>query len=169
MTLNNGKSVINLKITRRTSIILFLTFLLLTYVAKIIKFPLLGMSQSVWTIMVTIIFLLIIFIPVFLNYQYIYYSDEGETIIIRYYSTGIIPGNKNSVEINKKAFSGYTVSKSFLGLLESITLYQRIREGVAKYPPVYINALKREDRARVIRSLSSFAPEIKSKTSGNMS
>ena len=169
MTLNNGKSVINLKIVRRTSIILFLAFLLLTYVAKIIKFPLLGMSQSVWTIMVIIIFLLIIFIPVFLNYQYIYYSDEGETIIIRYYSTGIIPGNKNSVEINKKTFSGYTVNKSFSGLMESITLYQRIRESVAKYPPIYINALKREDKARVIRSLSSFAPEITSKTAGNMS
>jgi glucan phosphoethanolaminetransferase (alkaline phosphatase superfamily) len=169
MTLNTVKSVINLKIMRRTSIILFLAFLILTYVAKIIKYPLFGLNQTAWTIIVVFIFLLIIFLPAMLNYQYIYFSDEGENIIIRYYTTGIIPGNKNSVEINKRTFSGFTLDKRFFGLIQSITLYQRFKEGVAKYPPIYINALKREDKARIVRSLNLYAPKIKGKTPGNMS
>lgn len=169
MTLNNGKSVINLKISLRLSIIVFLTLLILIYAVRIIKFPLLGMSQFAWTLLILIIFLLIIFIPVVLDYQYISYSDEGEEIIFRYYSTGIIPGNKNSVEINKRTFSGFTLEKKLFGLSQSIILYQRLKEGVAKYPAIYISALKREEKARILKSLSSFAPIIKGKTQSNMS
>jgi hypothetical protein len=166
MTLNNGKSIINLKITRRVSIVVFLTFLTLTYAANIIKYPLLGMSRTTWTIILLMIFLLIIFIPILLNYQYISFSDEGESIIFRYFTMGIIPGNKNSVEINKKTFSGFTLEKKLFGLSQSITMYQRIKEGVAKYPPIYITALKRGEKARVLDTLISYAPIIKGKTQG---
>lgn len=163
MIINNSKTIINIKLINRTSIVLFLTFLVLTWVAKIIKYPLLGLNETVWTLIVLIIFLLIVFIPMMLNYQYVYYSDEGENIIIRYYSIGIIPGNKNAVEINKMTFSGFTLDKKFFGLIQSITLYQRIREGVAKYPPIYINGIKSEKRAKMIKSLNSYAPVVKSK------
>ncbi len=166
MTLNNSKSIINLKIIRRVSIVFFLTFLTLSYAANIIKFPLLGMSRVTWTIILLAIFLLIIFLPILLNYHYVSFSDEGENIIFRYFSMGIIPGNKNSVEINKRTFSGFTLEKKFFSLSQSITIYQRLKEGVAKYPPIYITALKREEKARVLNSLISFAPIIKGKTQG---
>jgi len=166
MTLNNSKSIINLKITRRVSIVVFLTFLTLSYAANIIKFPLLGMSRVTWTIILLAIFLLIIFLPILLNYHYVSFSDEGENIIFRYFSMGIIPGNKNSVEINKRTFSGFTLEKKLFGLSQGITMYQRLKEGVAKYPPIYITALKREEKARVLNSLNSFAPIIKGKTQG---
>jgi hypothetical protein len=166
MTLNNGKSVINLKIIRRISIIIFLTLLILIYAARTIKFPILGIDKFAWTLLILVIFLLIIFIPVIFNYQYINYSDEGEKIIFRYYSTGIIPGNKNSIEIYKKTFSGFTLEKKLFGLRQSITLYQRLQEGVAKYPAIHISALKRKEKARILQSLSSFAPIIKGENSG---
>jgi hypothetical protein len=166
MTLNNGKSVINLKIVRRISIIIFLALLILIYASRTIKFPLLGMDKLAWTMLILVVFLLIIFIPVVLNYQYVNYSDEGEKIIFRYYSAGIIPGNKNSVEINKTTFSGFKLEKKLFGLSQSITLYQRLQEGVAKYPAIYISALKRKEKAGILQSLSSFAPIIKGKTRG---
>jgi hypothetical protein len=169
MTLNYSKSIINLKITRRASIIIFLAYLVIAYAAGIIKFPLLGMSRLAWTMMVLLIFLFVILLPVVLNYQYISYSDEGDNIIFRYYSTGFIPGNKNSVEINKRTFSGFTLEKKFFGLMQSITLYQRLKGRVAKYPPIYISALKREEKAKILKSLSSFAPIIKRETQSNMS
>ena len=42
-----------------------------------------------------------------LNYQYIYFSDDGDKIIFRYFTSGIISGSKNSVEIDKKTFTYY--------------------------------------------------------------
>lgn len=161
MILNNSKSVISLKIIRRASIIIFLAYLVLVYAARIIRFPLLGIDKTTLTIFVSAIFLMIILVPEILNYQYIYFSDEGESIIFRYYSAGLITGNKNSVEINKRTFSGFTIDKKFFGLVESITLYQRLREGIAKYPPIFLSALKKTDKDRIIRSLNSSAPIIK--------
>ncbi len=163
MTSDNSKSVINQKILKRTAIILYLAFLVLSLAANIIKFPLLGMSKTVWLIITTVVFLVIILVPVILNYQYIYFSDEGNMLIFRYYSTGIVPGNKNSVEIEKKSFSGFTIDKSFFGLIQSVTLYQRMREGVAKYPPIHISALKLREREEIIRALTSYAPRVKGK------
>ena len=163
MTSDNSKSVINQKILKRTVIILYLSFLVLSLAANIIKFPLLGMSKTVWILLTTLIFLIIILVPVILNYQYIYFSDEGNMLIFRYYSTGFIQGNKNSVEIEKKSFSGFTIDHSLFGLVRSITLYQRMKEGVAKYPPINISALKPREREEIIKTLTTYAPRVKGK------
>jgi hypothetical protein len=79
-------------------------------------------------------------------------------LIFRYYRTGLVPGNKNSVEIEKKSFSGFTIDLSLFGLIQSVTLYQRMKEGVAKYPPIHISALKPREREQIIKSLTSYAP-----------
>lgn len=169
MTLNNSKSVINLKIIRRTAIILFLAFALLGYIAKVIKFPLLGINQTIWTVFVLALFIAIMLLPALLNFQYVYFSDEGENIIFRYYTAGIFEGKKNSIEINKRTFSGFAMEKRFFGFIQSVTLYQQLQQGIATYPPVYISSLKRDERAKIIKSLNSFAPRIKVKTGQNMS
>ena len=39
-----------------------------------------------------------------LNYQYVFYSDEGENIVFRYFNAGIVGGKKNSIEIYKPIF-----------------------------------------------------------------
>ena len=163
MTINNSKSVINLKILQRTSIIVYLIFLALAFAAMIIKFPLLGMSRAVWTIIFTACFLIIMLLPVLVNYQYIYFSDEGDIIIFRYYSAGLFEGKKNSVEIGKRTFSGFIFDKKFFGLVQSVTLYQRLKEGIAKYPPIFISALKRQDKENILGSLNSYAPRVKGK------
>ncbi len=111
MTLNNSKSIVNLKLRARTAIILFITYLILAYAARVIKFPLLGINSVAWTIFFSACFLFIIFFPVVLKYQYVFYSDEGNEIIFRYFSAGVVEGNKNSVEINKKTFTGFTLEK----------------------------------------------------------
>jgi hypothetical protein len=161
MTLNNSKSIVNLKIRARTAIILFLTYLILAYAARVIKFPLLGIGSFVWTLFITVGFLLVILFPVFLKYHYVFYSDEGNEIIFRYFTTGVVEGKKNSIEISKKTFSGFTLEKKFLGLIQSITLFQRLKEGVAKYPSIYISGLNRKDKEKIVSSLNSFAPRIK--------
>jgi len=163
MTINNTKSVINLKLLLRASIIIYLTFLVLTLAAGIIKFPLLGMGKAAWIILFTASFIIIMLIPIVLNYQYIFFSDEGTAIIFRYYTTGLFAGKKNSVEIEKRTFSGFTLDKRFFGLMQSVTLYQKLKEGVAKYPPIYISVLKRVDKESILKSLTSYAPRVKGK------
>jgi len=161
MTFDNSKTIIKLRIRLFFALVILIAFLILAYFAKVIKFPLLGMSDTVWILILVGLNILIAFLPMFLNYQYIFYSDDNEKIVIRYFTAGIVGGRKNSVEIDKRSFSGYRTEKKLFGAVRSITLYQHFNEGVANYPPIYISALSGEERAKILRSLNSYAPPPK--------
>ena len=158
MKLDNSKTIISFRIRLFTVTVLFLGYIILSYAAKAFKLSLFGLSDTIWTIILAFIWLFIALIPMFLNYQYVTYSDEGDTIIFRYFTSGIVGGKKNSVEIDKRTFAGYKTEKKLFGLIWSITLYQHLREGVAKYPPIYISALNKEERSKIFRSLNLYAP-----------
>ena len=160
MTFDNSKTIIGLRIKLFIATVLFLAFIILTYVAKKINYPLLGMSDTVWTVILASCYVILVFLPMYLNYQYVYFSDDAENIVFRYFNAGIMGGKKNSVEINKKAFSGYKVEKKLFGLNQSIVLYTQLRQGIAKYPPIHISALTKEDRKKVISILNTYAPRI---------
>ena len=157
MTLDNSKTIISLRIRLFFAIVILIAFLILSYFAKVIKFPLLGMSDTAWTLILVGFSLFIAFLPMFLNYQYIFFSDDSEKIVFRYFTAGIVGGRKNSIEIDKGSFSGYKIESRLFGLIRSITLYQQFKEGAAKYPPIYISALSKEERAKVFRSLNLYA------------
>ena len=156
MTFDNSKTIIGLRIKLFGATVTILAYIVLTYIAEIIKYPMLGMSDTVWTLILVGLYFVYALLPMFLNYQYIYFSDDGENIVIRYFTAGIIGGRKNSIEINKKGFSGYKTESRFFGLIQSITLYQKYQEGIAKYPPVYISALSKEERSKIFRSLNQY-------------
>jgi hypothetical protein len=158
MTFDNSKTIISLRIKLFMATIVLLAYLAMAYVIRLIKFPLLGMSDIVWTVILVSIWVIMAFLPMILNYQYFSYSDEGENIVLRYFTAGIVGGKKNSVEINKISFQGYKIETRFFGFIQSISLFQKLPQGIAKYPPVYISALNREEKAKVIKSLNSLSP-----------
>ena len=135
---------------------ILLTYLALVYVVKMIKFPILGISDTVCTIILTGIWIILAFLPMVLNYQFISYSDKDDYIIFRYFTAGMVGGRKNSVELSKKLFAGYKIETKLFGLIQGIILFQKVQGGVAKYPPIYINALTRKEKAKVIESLDKF-------------
>lgn len=159
MKLDNSKTIISFRIKLFTVTVLFLAYVILSYSAKVFKLTLFGWSDTLWTIILAGIWLLIAFIPMIINYHYVSYSDEDESIVFRYFSAGIVGSKKNSVEIDKRTFAGFKADKKMFGLIRTITLYQNLREGVAKYPPIYISALKKEERVKVIKSLNIYTPK----------
>jgi hypothetical protein len=160
MTFDNSKTIISLRIKLFAATVVLLAYLALAYVIKLIKFPLFGMGDTVWTVIFITIWVILAFMPMVLNYQFISFSDEGEFIVFRYFNAGIVGGKKNSVEINKATFAGYKVETKSFGLVESIILFQKFQQGVAKYPPIYISALTREEKGKVIKSLNICAPPV---------
>ncbi len=156
MTFDNSKTIISLRIKLFGATVIILAFIVLTYIAKMIKYPLLGMSETEWTLILVGLYMAYALIPMVLNYQYIFYSDEGENIVFRYFTAGIAGGRKNSIEINKRSFSGFKIDVRFFGLIRSITLFQKIQEGTAKYPPVYISALSSGEANKLLKSLNQY-------------
>lgn len=159
MTFDNSKTIISLRIKLFAATIVLLAYIAMAYVIKMIKFPLLGMNETFWTILLVGIWVILAILPMILNYQFISYSDEGEFIVFRYFTAGITGGKKNSVEINKTTFSGYKIETRFFGLIQSIILLQRFQKGIAKYPPIHISALTGEEKVKIIKSLNSYSPQ----------
>jgi hypothetical protein len=155
MTFDNSKTIINLRIKLFGATIVFIAFIILAYFSKTIKFPILGMTDTTWTLILIAVYLFIAFLPMILNYQFIFFSDDTDKIVFRYFNAGIVGGKKNSIEIEKRSFYGYKLESKFFGLIQSIILLQKFQEGVAKYPPVYISALSGEEKDRIIKSLNS--------------
>lgn len=159
MTFDNSKTIIGVRIRLFAATVLLLAFIILTYAARLIKFPLLGLSDTTWTLILVAIYLVIAFLPMILNYQYIYYSDDNEKIVFRYFTSGIVGGKKNSVEVYKSDFAGYKTETGFMGMTSKIILFQKVGQGIAKYPPVHITALNKDERSRMYASLKKHAPE----------
>jgi hypothetical protein len=158
MTFDNSRRIIGSRLVLFAATFPFLAFLFLSYIVKMIKFPLFGMNETIWVVSLSLIYVLIAYYPSFLKYNYIYFSDDGKSIIIRYYSTGIIKGARHSVEIPKHSFSGYARGSLIPGLIPYIILYEKRQGKIAKYPPVYLSGLKNKDRERIYKSLAVHTP-----------
>jgi hypothetical protein len=159
MKFDNSRTIISIRIRLFTVTVLLIAYLIVVYFAHIIKFPVFGMSETVVTTILICIYLLFAIYPMVLDYQYISYSDEGDTLVFRYFTSGIAGVKKNSVEINKADFAGYRVDKKLFGLKKSISLFRQLPQGVARYPPIYITILSRRERARLLNSLYSHTPK----------
>ena len=159
MTFDNSKTIIGVRIKLFAATVLLLAYIALTYAAKLIKFPVLGLNDTVWTLILVGVYLITAFLPMMLNYQYVFFSDEGENLVFRYFTAGIVGGKKNSVEINKQTFKGYKTGSRYFGLVRSIILYQKIGGNIAKYPPIYISALKQKQRSGLFAALNKYVPE----------
>jgi len=160
MTFDNSRTIISFRIKMFFATILLIAWLVVVYAAELIKFPLLGMSDTVLTLILVGIYLVIVFLPMVRNFQFVFFSDEGENIVFRYFFAGIVGGKKNSISISKKTFAGYKYEKKYLGLIKSVILHQKIGQGIATYPPVYISALTREQREKLLSWLNQYAPKM---------
>lgn len=159
MNFDNGKTIINLRIKLFFATILVIAWLIIVYAAKLVKFPLLGMSDTAWTLILLGLYLLNAILPMARNVQYVSFSDEGDHLVFKYFFAGMIGGKKNSILINKRTFSGYKYETKYLGFLRSVTLFQKIGQGVAKYPPVHITALNKDQREKLFSWLNQYIPK----------
>lgn len=113
-----------------------------------------GLSNNLLAIFFAIAYLIYGVYESFRNYNYIYFNDESDKIVLRYFSPNIFTSKKNSIEIPKKDFAGYNLNSFFMRYRESITLFRRSGKGIAKYPPVSITALSEEERYSMLFNLN---------------
>jgi hypothetical protein len=157
MTFDNGKTAIRIRLLSLLSSVIFVIFIFLTLFEPVIPFPLFGMSKILVMVLVSGLYILITFHSMLLNYTYLYFSDDSDKLIFRYYRMGVFGGKKHSVEIPKNQYAGYQYEKVLGNFLSRLVVYQRMQEGVAKYPPIPLNALKRKEKARILTALNRYA------------
>lgn len=102
----------------------------------------------------------------FRNYNYLYFNDESDKLVLRFFAPNFFTSKKNSIEIPKREFSGYTIQSFFMGYREKITLMRRTSSGVASYPPVSITALNNNEKNSLLLTLEKLKQQNEIKIKG---
>jgi hypothetical protein len=112
-----------------------------------------GIDNSLLAIFCAISYVFYTIFNAFRNFNYIYFNDESDKIVLRYFSPGYFTWKKNSIEIPKKEFAGYTLKSFYMRYRESIVLMRHTHKGIGKYPPVSLTLLDDQERLLMLRTL----------------
>jgi hypothetical protein len=82
---------------------------------------------------------------------------------LRFFAPNFFTSKKNSIEIPKREFSGYSIQSFFMGYREKIILTRRTSKGVASYPPVSITALNNNDKHDLLITLEKLKQQNENK------
>ncbi len=155
MTIDNNHLHKFIWVLHLVSTIIFVLFVFSAYLTNFYERVTPGIDKKYYVIGLGIIYVLILFSPNILRLHYLYYSDNGNSLVIKTYPIGFFTSGKKSYRIPKKDFVRAELKERFFHLHKSLTFYQRIPgSGIAKYPPVYINGLPAEDQQKILLSLS---------------
>jgi len=116
----------------------------------------LGMTKYHLAAFFAAIYLAIAIFEFILEPFYIFFSDEGENLIIRYFSTGYFNKKKQVIQIPKKSFTGYDIETSVFGLKKKLVLKQRFKSGEAKYHAISISLMNKNQQEMLVTSLDKF-------------
>jgi hypothetical protein len=160
MTIDIRKTVYKKKLRSFYSTLFFLVIIGALLVTNIYYGKIAGIDKYGLSMILAGIYILSILYSSIRNYQYIFYSDEGDKIILRYFSFSFFASKKSSIEIRKTDLAGYETSRQIFGLRENLVLYQNTKKGTAKYPPVSITALSGSEKKEMLHSLSIYTKKL---------
>lgn len=156
MTLDNGKKIVLLRLIGFISTLVYVLYIFLTYFERIFRHSMNESSVNIMTAVVTFAYLIALFWPAFMKYRYIYFSSDERNVTLRWYKTGLMPGESSSIEIPADRFAGFEITSKVMGLHHYLTLFQKIQGKKAAYNPVSITALSKKQRARIAVALNLY-------------
>ncbi len=156
MQLENSKKSVKINKIRYIAIISFIVIVIVLVTTDLIREAFLGLNKYHWAVIVTLLYILENIYEYLKDFNYIYYSDEGEKIIFRYVSLRPFQNKRYSIEMNKANFIGYKVVRSPLNFKQQIIFYVKTPNGSAKYPPVSITGLSTDQFNSLKHALNQF-------------
>jgi hypothetical protein len=160
MTLDNGKRIVVLRLTAFITTVVYVLYIFLAYFPRIFRKMMSEETLTVLTVAVTVVYLLILFWPAIRQYRYLFFSADERNVTLRWYTTGLMPGESKSIEIPSGRFAGYEITSKVMGLYQYITLYQQVQGKRAAYPPVCITALSKAQRKLIEETLKSYKSAV---------
>jgi hypothetical protein len=89
--------------------------------------------------------------------SFLFFSDEGSKIIIRFYPLRPLNPAKSSIEIPKNQFYKYAINKT--SLREEVILYMISGTKISKYPPFSLKGLSKQQREKLLHALNQYVQQ----------
>ena len=145
MVFDNKKTVVRIYLWKMIQAIVTVVLLIGIMVSGWFEKDVLGVSKYQWVILFTLLYLVMVVFARLRKLNYIYFSDEGDKILIRYYPIHPLVQKKKAIQIPKIGMAEYDITSSAMGLKKTIILRQKVKGKIATYPPIGITALSRTE------------------------
>lgn len=160
MVIDNKKTIIALHLRRLLLLFLLSVTGVLLFYFDFFSKEFLGFDQRYLVIGLIVLYLIYYIWGLVRKYHYFYYSDLSPTkLVFRFYSLAPLSKRQNSIEIRKDEFYRFTMDEKWLGIRKNLVLYLRTPKGIAKFKPISISLLKKEQVRDLSVSLSYFLKE----------
>ena len=156
MIIDNQRTIIRTKIRKLVYALVACGIIVALFTTNLKNTEFLGLTNAQAAIAVAILYFLFYFYHVLIDPYYIYFSDEGKKIIIRFYSARSSNSKKLAFEIPKSDFHHFEVEKAMINQKEKITIFQKTGKGVFKYPSISLSALSSVEKKSLISSLKKY-------------
>lgn len=156
MTFNNGERIVGFRLVGFLATIVYVLYIFSAYFPKAFRKVLTEEELNILTGVLTVIYIAVLLLPVIMRLHYISFSADARNITLRWYKTGLIPGESKSIEIPVERYAGYEIIEKKMSFRTYLVLYQIIQSQRAGYEPVCINSLSREQRKKLIETLNSY-------------
>lgn len=156
MIINNQRNTYRIWLNRLVMTIVFTLIIIVIIFLPWFDNPDSQLSKYHLIILIALIYIIINIKNLLKRPYFVSYSDLGEMIVLRYYPLSLFNSKKHSIEIPKKQLVKFELEDFLFGSQQKISLYQHFRSKVAKYPSISLSAVDKEDRERLIQSLSKY-------------
>jgi len=156
MQFDNQKTTIRSFLRKMVITILFGAAIIAVLMVKYFNKPFYGLNRYTIVLILLGLYIAIMLFTYSLNRNYIYFNDDGESIIMRYYPIRPVARKKRAIQIPKERFVKYEIRKSIFGLRKTLFLYQRVKNKIARYPGIGVSALSRNELETIKNQLSQY-------------
>jgi hypothetical protein len=116
---------------------------------------LLDVENGYWIVGGMAAVMVMVFISITLmQYRYFYCEISQQRMLFRFHGLGPLNSDFKSYKIRPEQFKTYKIDTVMFGLVPRLTIFVRVRGEVAKYPPISISALTKEQREQLEKGLS---------------
>ncbi|MGC9343826.1 MAG: hypothetical protein ACP5E3_14065 [Bacteroidales bacterium] len=155
MKIANKKETYRIWLQKFVATLIYAPLVLTFSFSKYFNQPFLGLEREWLIIIITVLYLVFIVYHHLLNPYFIFYSDNGDKIQLRYYPVRAFNRKKKSFVIPKDKLVKFESQKTTFG--EKIIIYQQFKKGIGKYPAVSLTGLSEEDRKKIKASLLRYS------------
>jgi len=155
MIYDNRKNTLKVWLVKFTATVVLTPMILFASFSTYFKNPVFGVDRTWYILGLALLYLLVIVYYRLKRPYFVFFADNGNKILMRYYPVRAINRKKNSIEIPKNELVKFEIQKKF-PFREELFLYQKFRKGVGKYPPVNLSAVNKKDKSAIISALQKY-------------
>ena len=146
MKFDNNKALFNIMRVEIIAPLVFISIMSISFLG-VYKNSYLPLEDYQFALLFTGIFLILSYFWYSLKQSYFSIDTDGNSIIIKYFlvTPKFISTKPKMVKISKTSYVKYTIESSLYGKRQTLFLFQKTKNGIVKYPPIYITSLSAEE------------------------